>query len=72
MNTSRKSKDMSDKEVKDLPPLPLIPTLETPTNPFKRHFIIQAAIDVSDHILSFFLYLLLGLLIGMSLNYFLL
>ncbi len=67
MNTSKESKEMTDKDVKDLN-IPSVPIV----NPFKRHPIVQALIDISDHTLSFFLYLMLGLLIGLTLNYFLL
>lgn len=35
----------------------------------KRHPIVQGLIDISDHVLSFFMYLLLGLLLGLTLNY---
>tara|TARA_Y100000593_G_C4313970_1_gene339844 strand:+ start:867 stop:1115 length:249 start_codon:yes stop_codon:yes gene_type:complete len=79
MSISTESKKTIDKDVEDLktPPAPII-------NPFKndmdvsgllqkeikdRHPLLQGLIDVSDHILSFFLYLMLGLLIGLTLNY---
>tara|TARA_B100000579_G_scaffold297985_1_gene248090 strand:+ start:69031 stop:69207 length:177 start_codon:yes stop_codon:yes gene_type:complete len=55
---------MTDKDVKDLkvPSMPLV-------NPFKRHPVVQALIDISDHVLSFFLWLLFGLLIGLTFNF---
>jgi uncharacterized protein YggT (Ycf19 family) len=63
MSTLKESK-MANKDAKDLnvPSMPLV-------NPFKRHPVVQALIDISDHVLSFFLWLLFGLLIGITFNY---
>tara|TARA_Y100000593_G_scaffold36553_1_gene71056 strand:+ start:15120 stop:15257 length:138 start_codon:yes stop_codon:yes gene_type:complete len=35
----------------------------------RKHPILKVLIEISDHVLSFFLWLLFGLLIGLTFNY---
>ena len=79
MSISTESKEVNSKDVKDLK-TPSVPIVNPFTNDMDvsgliqeeiriRHPVLQFLIDISDHILSFFLYLMLGLLIGLTLNY---